>query len=347
MVKLEVIFNKNNKNSKLIDLIISVSDTGIGVLENERQRIFKPFEQQQNQDTREYGGTGLGLAISQRIVELLNGTIELETEYGIGSNFTVKIPEVICKKTVNFKKAKNPKRACFNKEKILLIDDISNNLFVLKGMLEALNLSPVTAESGKEALCKLKKENTDFKLILTDLWMPEFSGYELVKKVREFDKNIPFIAVTADTEILKDKNRKVFDGIIIKPYTLSDLEKILKDYFKDASRSNEKAKKMQKLSRNRENEMLAVQAILSENEINHLKKEKTNFSKRFKEELIEMKHGLDIQAGQELCVLIKEFANEINSPWLMFKSDELKNSINEFMLSETYRIIDEITDVFN
>lgn len=328
-IELNVTCNiKKSGGISLGDLDIRVKDTGIGILKDEKTRIFKPFEQQQNQDTREYGGTGLGLAISKRITELLGGTIELETEYGRGSEFIVKISGLECKKEIDNKKNSRVKRARFNKEEILLVDDISNNLLVLKGMMEALNLSPVTADSAADALGIIKKDKHDFGLVLTDLWMPECSGSELVKKMRNKDIMIPVIAVTADTEILKnEKEKSIFDNILIKPYTLENIENILKSYFQDRSGK----------------EVFENRPVLLKSEKFDLSETNQNlFKENFLEKIIELKHGLDVEAGQKLCKEIISFSEEIESSWLNQKVLKLKGAIEDFALSDVYNVIDEI-----
>jgi len=207
-------------------LQISVSDSGIGISDEAHSRIFMAFLQQDGQITKKFGGTGLGLTISKRLVEMMGGRIDLESQPGIGSIFTLTFEKVESSlETVIAKTAQPGKSILFQPATILLVDDVESNRYVLSSMLENRNLNILLAESGKAALSILELHKPD--LILTDLRMPEMSGFELVTRIKQDNRfaAIPVIAVTAsvlDQEI-EELQRHGFVASITKPIGLGEL----------------------------------------------------------------------------------------------------------------------------
>jgi two-component system, sensor histidine kinase and response regulator len=166
-------------------LQFSVSDTGIGVPQDKQQLIFKAFEQADNSTTRTYGGTGLGLAISTRLVNLMGGTVWLESEVGRGSTFHF---------TAHFglDQAARPKRSgpsieCLNGIAVLVVDDNATNRHILAEVLQHWQMKPTMVASGLEALAALElaiEQKQPFELVLLDAQMPEMDGFMLVERIK-------------------------------------------------------------------------------------------------------------------------------------------------------------------
>ena len=207
-------------------LELSVSDTGKGISPENVSRILQPFVQLVDRNHRD--GTGLGLPICQKLATLMGGELKVDSEVGRGSTFAVTIPGV---KTVA-PPAARPDRAPRPASvplRVLVVDDSSVNRAVLKAMLARCGVAGVgIAENGREALALLEKDPA-FDLVLTDLWMPEMDGRELVKAIRADAKlaRLPVHLVTADVEARKEVGRDGFTGVLLKPVTLDKLQALL------------------------------------------------------------------------------------------------------------------------
>lgn len=203
-------------------LHIQVSDTGIGIPEEEFERIFESFEQVEGSTARPYGGTGLGLAISRQLVELHGGKIWVESTVGKGSTFTFTLPlsqeQVIEKPVLESSRQEIPVFKTSKPEEqkgtgipgdiqsscdfhILVVDDDPINRQVIRNFLVMQNCKVTEAFSGHETL-KILQSDKRFDLILLDIMMPRMSGYEVCRKIRErFPVNeLPIIFITAKNQ---------------------------------------------------------------------------------------------------------------------------------------------------
>ncbi len=223
---LQIFTYSDNKTEEMLDLVIEVSDTGIGISEELQDSIFDPFIQERR--IKHIGGTGLGLAITKKLVSLMNGSISLRSEPGIGSTFTVRIPEITFSRDHISKEAENqvnPGEIRFEEALVLIADDVKQNRKYLIDALKNTSLKFIEAEDGSEALNKINERIPD--LIITDIRMPKIDGFQLLKKIRENNelKHIPVIAYSAS--VLKDQKERIhqseFSGLLIKPVNVSEL----------------------------------------------------------------------------------------------------------------------------
>lgn len=221
----------NKPHSSLIRF--SVKDTGIGISQQNITNIFDSFTQEKTDTTRKYGGTGLGLSIVKKLLELMNGKIYVESKVGEGSKFYFEIElensdkkfEEVVKETVSA-----PGKITL--EKILIIEDNNVNQLVMKKMLKNTGLDIDIADNGKIGFEKVLKNKYD--LVFMDLLMPEMDGYEATREIRNFDKEIPIIALTAD--VMKGVEAKTkqagMNNYLTKPVKKDELLKILYMYSK-------------------------------------------------------------------------------------------------------------------
>ena len=215
-------------SSSTITLIIEVEDSGIGIDSKQQHSIFDAFVQQRGQNIQQYGGTGLGLAICHRLIEILGGSIVLESEVGQGSCFRVIFPEVIIATEKHVTSDKEDlswvTSLQFEPAKILIVDDMRLNRELLKNYLERDEFTLYVAKNGQEAIELVEKHQPD--VILMDIKMPVMDGYQATKwlKQQEISQHIDVIAITAVA--MKTEERKVrslCDGFLTKPLKYGDL----------------------------------------------------------------------------------------------------------------------------
>ncbi|MEJ2178816.1 MAG: ATP-binding protein, partial [Gammaproteobacteria bacterium] len=182
----------------------AVSDTGIGVPEEEHEHIFDAFTQQDTSVTRQYGGTGLGLSICQQLVSLMGGEIWLESEPGNGSTFffTVDLPESTRK--MQIVKSNPPADIETRPLNILMVEDEVIICTLIKEYLSDSNYTVVTASDGKQGVELFQQEQ--FDLVLMDLQMPVMDGYSAIKHIRAWERSsqrdaVPIIALSANVTV--------------------------------------------------------------------------------------------------------------------------------------------------
>ncbi|MBX7182592.1 MAG: response regulator [Bacteroidia bacterium] len=215
-------------------LEIQVKDTGIGIPQNKLESVFESFTQAKLDNTRKYGGTGLGLSITKRLVEMQGGTIQVESEEGVGTTFTIQLVYEVVQNQVleNETHANLITVSEFEGLHILLVEDNKMNQIVAKQMLAKWKTMVTVANNGIEAIEILN--NTEFNLVLMDLQMPEMDGYEATRLIRDpnskvLDHDVPIIALTADA--FNDTREKILEigatDFLPKPYKPEQLfEKI-------------------------------------------------------------------------------------------------------------------------
>ncbi|MFZ4615868.1 MAG: ATP-binding protein, partial [Rectinemataceae bacterium] len=215
-----------------VELSFAIVDTGVGISRELSEAIFVPFTQISGLDSRRTGGTGLGLTISRRLASLMGGRIELQSELGKGSRFTLVLPQVEVVSASRLPApipAKGPK--VFMPADILLIEDNFLNRMVIKGNLKDSGLEVIEAENGLQGL-ELARAIMP-ALILLDMQMPEMDGKEVLIRLRNdpMTSTIPVIVQTAgvissDEEIV----RSLCDGFLKKPFMKAELIQLLSLY---------------------------------------------------------------------------------------------------------------------
>ncbi len=221
------------KKDDICRLIITIEDTGIGIKNEEIDKLFEKFERLNVSKFRSIEGTGLGLAITKKLVELMNGQILVHSEYGVGSKFTVAIDQRVIMEpsTVDLEKTMtlDLKDLKFDNNKVLIVDDNKINLKVAARLLSNYNVKIDEVSSGQECLDKITS-GVKYELILLDDMMPHMSGVETLKKLREIKGfNTPIVALTANAIVgMREKYlNDGFDDYIPKPIERDQLNKLV------------------------------------------------------------------------------------------------------------------------
>lgn len=225
-IKLDISLIELSKN--IAKIRFSICDTGIGISKEFQNRIFEEFFQTDISNTRDYSGAGLGLSICQNIAKILNTKIELKSKLGEGSEFYF-IVDIETNEEDNQKISEYP---IFEDIAILVAEDNITNQELIKIILEKSNIKVTMAKNGKEAVELFSKNR--FDLILMDLQMPVLSGFDATKKIREIDKQIPIVALTA-SNLIEDRekaNEVLMDDFLLKPIDTEILYNVLIKYIK-------------------------------------------------------------------------------------------------------------------
>ena len=245
----------NDLNKKMTNLIITCQDTGRGIKAEYINKLFRKFERLDIEKNTTAEGTGLGLAITKSLIEMMGGKINVESRFGQGSIFMVNIPQKISKisapmtekeimdtasnlfgrKENNLQEETNISFEKYKGKKILVVDDNKLNIKVARRALQNFEFEIDEAEDGQVCLDKINAGN-EYDLILMDIMMPNMSGEETIKKLKENKNfNTPVIALTADAlSGAKEKYmQEGFADYIAKPFSRDQIKEKLDKIFKD------------------------------------------------------------------------------------------------------------------
>ncbi|MCP5206897.1 MAG: response regulator [Hahellaceae bacterium] len=219
---------QENSHNHTAVVLFSVEDTGIGISDEFLQQMFQPFSQRDMSSTRIFQGMGLGLALASKIAVLMNSKIEVQSQEGKGSRFFFKVPLSLAaaqQNTLDTDLQFSSFRDKLTNKKLLLVEDIEINRFIVEEMLNEVGLSVVTAVNGKEAVDRCQEE--DFDVILMDVQMPVMDGCEATYIIRHQlgYSALPIIALTANS-LPQDKERCIASGMndfLAKPVQIDEL----------------------------------------------------------------------------------------------------------------------------
>ncbi|NKQ35932.1 MAG: PAS domain S-box protein [Chloroflexi bacterium] len=204
------------------EMQFAVHDTGVGIPEDRRNRLFHSFSQADASTTRKFGGTGLGLAISKRLVELMDGKIWVESEVGVGSVFYF---------TIQAEAANNQRHVYLSGgqpqlagKRLLIVDDNQTNRYILTRQTQSWRMRPVTAASGAEAL-DILRQGSHFDLAILDMQMPEMDGLQLAAAIRQLPAaaSLPLVRLSSIGERNNDPREAYFGAHLTKPVKPSQL----------------------------------------------------------------------------------------------------------------------------
>ncbi|MCR5153384.1 MAG: response regulator [Lachnospiraceae bacterium] len=315
-----------------VNLCVSVEDTGIGVKKEDLDKLFLSFSQVDTKRNMGIEGTGLGLVISRNLVELMHGSINVESEYGKGSRFKFYVRcRVVDKKPIGdfdkltFTQEKEAFKAGFKapEAKILVVDDSLVNLKVAEGLLRPYNANVVTALGGAEAIDKIAKDNYD--IVFMDHMMPVMDGIEAAKEIRKLDGKEDQIIIALTANAMAGSREKYkesgMDDFLAKPISPRELELLLLRFLdnkkiiyneekKESSKNENKIKKTEKA----------------------VKLSKKNIKERMKEAIV----MFDTEALPELINLADSVGIDENI------LSELKTAVDDFEYDRAEEIIDKM-----
>ena len=251
-IKLAITYDKTSyTGTKEVLLRFDVSDTGQGIMPEDKERLFSDYARFNISANRNTEGVGLGLTITKKLSEMMGGSVEVESEYGIGSVFSVSIPQevagdlsigtTIADKLRNFtfrdKKYLDDEKIDYvnTHGSVLIVDDMESNMYVAEMVLEPYGLHIEKAISGFESIEKIKNGSV-YDIIFMDHMMPEMDGIETVIKLREFGYKGIIIALTANVIVGNNEMfmQNGFDGAISKPIDLIELDLILNKFIRNS-----------------------------------------------------------------------------------------------------------------
>lgn len=233
---------KNHTNLQFV-----IKDTGCGIDKEDMDKIFKSFERSKNAISDGVEGTGLGLAISKKIIETMGGTITVESMYGVGSTFTVTLPQKLYLKQKALEsystiKLENPITFYASEAVALVVDDNALNLKVVCNLLKQFKINVDLAYSGEECLSLL--ENRHYDIVFLDYMMPVMDGSETLQKIRLLDGRsndiLPVIVLTANAiaGVREQLLSEGFSDYLSKPINLHDLGSMLKKWLPSEKRQD-------------------------------------------------------------------------------------------------------------
>jgi len=234
--KISIVSKLLSRESNFCVIKTSIIDTGIGLTQEQQDKLFKSFQQADRDTYKKFGGTGLGLSISKHIIEMMNGIVWVESEYKKGSSFIfiVKMKEGTTKKIPM--KNDNEENVDLKDMTILLVEDIEINREIITTLLEPTNIKIDVAINGKEAIKMFTKNPDKYNIIFMDVQMPEMNGIEATKAIRNLNldnaKTIPIIAMTASvlSSDIQDCIDAGMNDHIGKPLDINKIIKKLKFY---------------------------------------------------------------------------------------------------------------------
>ncbi|MBQ8175726.1 MAG: response regulator [Oscillospiraceae bacterium] len=222
-----------SENEDVVNVTFSVKDTGIGISEENLDKIFNSFEQADRDTVRKYGGTGLGLAISSNLVQLLGGKLEVRSELGKGSEFYFTIPMKLTEAPEN-NGCSCGGQVDFTTKRVLIVEDDELNSEIAKTLIEAEGIATEVASNGQEAVDKFCASKVNYyDAILMDIRMPVMDGIEATKHIRNTDRldsfTVPIIAMTANAfdEDMKKSVECGMNGHLTKPI---DMAKVMQTF---------------------------------------------------------------------------------------------------------------------
>lgn len=231
------VLTKPGAAEDVLDVFLLVEDSGIGIHDDKKATIFEKFVQADNSISRKYGGSGLGLSITKQLVEVMGGTITVDSTYGRGSLFTVMVPLRVTEDSAEelAQLTRAPVKGGSMNKTVLLVEDHEANILVAATYLEDLGYDFDIARNGSEAIERSKSKR--YQAILMDVQMPGMNGFEATQLIRAFEvkkkhPRVPIIGVTAHATT-GDRERCLASGMddyIAKPFHVVELETKLNKY---------------------------------------------------------------------------------------------------------------------
>ncbi len=240
-------------------ILINIEDSGIGIAPEKQLLIFEEFTQADDTIEKKYGGTGLGLTISKRMVEILGGSLSLESVYGKGSMFSLELP-------LKFDQNSVASISDFSADKIytaIVVDDDGNLLKLTTEILTMNGYTIFAFSDANEALKALR--DIDFDLVITDIQMPNMDGFEFLERLKNADatfKNQPIIAVTGKADFNSNTYKDAgFSAVVQKPYMPNTLLETLQSVLKNENITDKSLPELEKINKNEPYSLVSLRSF--------------------------------------------------------------------------------------
>ncbi|MGM0450816.1 MAG: ATP-binding protein [Pseudomonadota bacterium] len=318
------------------ELCIDVVDSGVGIPEEQQERIFEAFEQQAGQSSRRYGGTGLGLAISRKLVEMMNGELSVRSQPGKGTTFRVHLRDVetaLAAPDVNDETV--AVRYRFERSHVLIVDDNPVNRQLVRDVLEPEGLEVDEAENGIQALERARAYHPD--LVLMDIRMPEMDGFEALRAFGDDRKlsDIPIVALTAS--VMTSEAARIreagFDGYLHKPVSREILLGELAYYL-----SHERIDLEQEKEASEQEDLTSWHALSEE----HQKRVMRALRYSLVPQATSLADSGDPEALQAFAGELQSVAREQGVDELVAFADQLAEAINAFELDRVQQLLEQL-----
>ncbi|SMC97919.1 PAS/PAC sensor hybrid histidine kinase [Sporomusa malonica] len=320
-----------------VELLFSVTDTGIGISPEDISKLFEPFSQVDGSITRKFGGTGLGLAISKQLVEMMHGSIGVKSQVGEGTSFFFTIQCGIGDKIQERQKPVTASYKTLFPKRILLAEDNIVNQDVIMRLLKQIGHYVEVANHGLEVLDLLERNQNQFDLILMDIQMPHMDGLEVTTLIRARETvmggHMPIIALTAHA-LYGDKERFIdlgMDGYLAKPTSILALAQEIDGIW----RKDGQLEELNDLKVNEQGEFYSVKTTKQTSRIDKLSLAELSYRvEQFRLSL----ERVDIPA-------IEEYAHRLKDEFNKMGIDELKNLAFKVELAARRENLQQITEV--
>jgi len=327
------------KNENDVILVFSVSDTGQGMSAEQVEKLFDEYSRFNAEANRTTEGTGLGMSITRNLIHMMNGKIDIESEPGEGSTFTVRIPQTKVSSDVlgkemadNLHNFRTGSRAQMQRTQItrdpmpyghiLVVDDVDTNIFVAKGLLAPYKLKIDSANSGFMAIEKIKEGNV-YDIIFMDHMMPMMDGVETTKNIREMGYEHPIVALTANAVVGQADTflNNGFDDFISKPIDVRKLNVILNKLVRDKQPIEviEEAKRM-------------AESLGQKSDVNTIKQSDTKFA-NFEIPGLDINKGLKRYGSEEVYLDILRSFTTNTLKLLESTKDVSEDTLAEYTVS--------------
>lgn len=325
----------NHIDEHRYELFVSVRDNGIGMTEAQVARLFKPFEQVQQDTTHKYGGTGLGLVICRDLTHMMGGSISVESKPGFGSQFNVRIPfdAISGPSSELIGNASAKTHPNYKDVWILIAEDDEVNQTVISKQLDLLKYRFTVVNNGQEALDACQR--TRFDLIITDLNMPIMGGEAFAHAIRQQQRSAeiamaPIVLLTANAQ-LSSVDKSLFDDFLIKPLTLDGLASVIYKWLDEQTVLFNESSKMQVTVVRERIDLTVLTSMVGDK-----KSDLDNFLRTFErklreyvEQLMTIKQNQDEKALQSLLHKLKSSARTFGSHELAQLSEVVELNIIE------------------
>lgn len=328
-------------------LVATIKDSGIGIQADDIDKLFSDYNQVDTKANRAIEGTGLGLAITKKMVELMDGTIEVESTYGEGTTFIVRLRQgYIDDQLITASVRENLTRFDYTDQKqrsnstlvrislpnarVLVVDDVQTNLVVARGLLKPYGMQVDCVTSGADAVKAIRDERIHYDAIFMDHMMPGMDGIEATQLIRteidtDYARNIPIIAMTANAVMGNEEMflANGFNAFLAKPIEVPKLDDIVRKWVRDSSVASPQTPSDQTPDTAEKNELFSTQNLAP-----------TSVPRQAESDFYNWEHGLSLFSGdEESLVEVLEVYTSYTPPLLVSLETWSEDTLKDYAIT--------------